>query len=76
MIWWPITRYSVIYFNTIIVKIKNKNNENRTALLKDAIKKAIHADLALLMSIHFTDQHSEYVQNKLKCAFYTKFKNT
>ena len=40
MIWWPITRYSVIYFNTIIVKIKNKDNENRTALLKDTIKKA------------------------------------
>ena len=53
MIWWPITRYSVIYCNTIIVKIKNKNNENRTALLKDAIKKAIHADLAIdVNSLH------------------------
>ena len=33
--------------------MKNKNNENRTALLKDAIKKAIHADLAIdVNSLH------------------------
>ena len=72
MMWWPITRYSDIYFDTVIVKIENKNNINRKTLLKNAIKK-LSMLIRQLTSIHCTEQRSEYVENKLKFAFNNKF---
>ena len=40
------------------------------------MKKKLSTLIRQLMSIHFTDQRSEYVQNKLKCAFNNTFENT